>query len=144
MATRKLTLSEKEQAFVDALITPDWPTCADVEKQLGYSDGYGRQIKRKPHVQEAIAERIAEIRKSRDEDIEKLLATLHKRAMGEMLTKDPDKAAELFLEATGMLGRGTKIVTSVTQNAGEGSGFSDRLRSVAGSRVSADLTRDED
>ena len=139
--SQKVTLNERELAFVEAYASPPWPTIEDAAKTAGYAPGTGRHVKRKPHIITAIAERVAEHQRDDARGIAQVKEVLRKKAVGEIPSDDPERNADLFLEAVGLIGRGVKIVNNVTAVASDGDGFADRLREVARSRISADLTR---
>lgn len=106
-------LTAKEQAFVDALLTErvdgTWLTLTDAALEAGYNAQYGKQLRHRPKIAQAIASRIAELEAEHAETTQAILKRLGRDA------QNGDKgAAALFLRAVGR-GNTTNVVTTVTQ-----------------------------
>ena len=139
-ASRKVTCKERQQAFIEAYGSPPYPTIAEAAAIAGYDDEYARRLKNEPHIAEAISARIAQHRKGNDRGIAQVEEVLRKKAVGEIPSDNPEKNAELYLEANGVLGRGTKIVVSQTQT---NTPLDEKLKTAREDRFAGILPKDE-
>ena len=126
-------LTEREKRFVDALLTErvdgTWLTLTAAAIEAGYNGEYGKRLRHRPKIAQAIAGRIAELEAEHAETTQAILKRLGRDA------QNGDKgAAALFLRAVGR-GNTTNVVTTVTQvNTTE---LPERLREIHARRFAA-------
>jgi hypothetical protein len=132
---RELTASE--QAFVDTLCAPPFPTVADAGEAAGYGRAYAYKLHNLPHIQDAIAQRCAELERDNQRKAQAVLSALAERGLKER----GDEAAKIFLQAIGRVGGGVTVVNNVSATAG-GESIEDTLEAVRERRANRLVTSD--
>lgn len=100
-----LALKEpKQQEFVRILTTPPFPQIREAGIKAGYSEWHGYELHSREDIQAAIREQLLLRRQAHEQFILATIESLYVRGRA-----GDNKAAELFLEAMGVIGRAAQL-----------------------------------
>jgi hypothetical protein len=126
------TLTPKEQAFVDAITTPPFPTMEVAAAEAGLSYSWARQIRHMPHIANAVDERMAEFERINRIRGQAVMDRLDRRS--ERDDSVGNEAAKLYLEAIGRVGRGAQINVTQTVSQTQEGPIEDRIKRIRAER----------